>query len=130
MLTPELEKRLVEAKQLGVYTPAFTELPTEFSDNRVRFVVGYFHAKEIYTHELDDDYFMGIRANHFVIEIGVVDYGALGQNVNDVYTFLKEQSRSNKSSLPVVALVTGNHKGARKTTVWLLDEAANYPKSN
>lgn len=129
MLTPELENRLAEAKQLGVYTPAFIELPTEFSDNRVRFVVGYFHAKEIYTHEVDDDYFMGIRANHFVIEIGVVDYGALGQNVSDVYTFLREQGLPDYR-IPVIALVTGNHKGVRKTTVWLLDEEANYPKSN
>ena len=129
MLTPEVQERLAKAKPLGVYIPAFTELPTEFFDDRVQFVVGYFHAKELYTHELDDDYFMRIRANHFVIEIGVIDYAVLAQNIGDVSTFLKEQGLPDYH-IPVVALVTGNHKGVRKTTVWLLDEEANYPKSS
>lgn len=129
MLTQEVQERLAKAKPLGVYIPAFTELPTEFFDDRVQFVVGYFHAKELYTHELDDDYFMRIRANHFVIEIGVIDYAVLAQNIGDTYTFLKEQGLPDYH-IPVIALVTGNHKGARKTTVWLLDEEANYPKSN
>lgn len=59
-----------------------------------------FHATEIYEHTEDDDYFAGIRANHFVIEIGYVEYAPKGTTSYSVEE-------------PNFILVTANHKGTR-----------------
>ena len=129
MLTPELENRLAEAKQLGVYTPAFIELPTEFSDNRVRFVVGYFHAKEIYSHTEADNLWMGIRANHFAVEIGTIEHnlGYLGLDdlgVKESLHHVEDGIYEGESAQ--FCLVTGNHKGTRVTTIWLLKDTLKF----
>lgn len=53
-----------------------------------------FHAENIYTVEKNDEYFCGIRANHFVVEEGWSEYG------DGIYY-----------------LISANHKGARAHTL-------------
>lgn len=64
-----------------------------------------FHMKELFMLELEDDYFCGIRANHFCIEYGYNEH-FLGK---DNYGLI---------------LVTANHKGWRQMT--LLKDPSPY----
>ena len=61
-------------------------------------IFGSFHSELILGVEKKDDYFCGIRANHFCVEIGWSEmiYG-------------------------VFAIVTGNHKGTRVSTIFKVD---------
>lgn len=54
-----------------------------------------FHAEEVFMINKDDDYFCGIRANHFCIEYG---FSELHRN-------------------SYLLIITANHKGMRKITV-------------
>lgn len=63
-----------------------------------------FHMKEVYLVERDDDYFCGIRADHFCVEIGTTEEDPLG-NVRD-HTY---------------CVVTANHKGQRMWCMFNLD---------
>lgn len=53
-----------------------------------------FHAKKVFMVEKDDEYYCGIRANHFVIEVGYSEMRA-----------------------GLIYLVTANHKGNRCVTM-------------
>lgn len=60
-----------------------------------------FHASDVMMIELPDEYFCGIRANHFVVEFGwsELDFYDEGENpVNQI-------------------LITANHKGVRMLTL-------------
>lgn len=59
-----------------------------------------FHAVQVLEHTEDDDYFVGIRANHFSIEIGYVEYAP-------------KNSVSWSVDKPNFVLITANHKGTR-----------------
>lgn len=54
-----------------------------------------FHMNELFIIEKDDEYFCGIRANHFCIECGI------SENYND----------------RIIVLITANHKAFRTMTM-------------
>ncbi|WP_415429718.1 hypothetical protein ACMVYQ_05855 [Staphylococcus capitis] len=56
-----------------------------------------FHCKEVYMVEKNDSRFCGIRANHFVVEVGYSEED-WGEDYN-------------------VFIITGNHKGSRCITI-------------
>ena len=62
-----------------------------------------FHAKNVAIVKADDDYLCGMRADHFVVEIGISE--------NDDYD-------DNEDSLNIYFLVSANHKGARLMTLF------------
>ncbi|RIO56776.1 hypothetical protein BUZ50_00960 [Staphylococcus hominis] len=55
-----------------------------------------FHCQEVYMAERNDDYFCGIRADHFVVEIGK------SENTFDNF---------------ITFIITANHKGNRCVTI-------------
>lgn len=69
--------------------------PTSISDIGDSYThLDEFHLKELYMVCRDDDYFCGIRANHFSVEVGI----------NEI---------TNERQVLVVA----NHKGVRRVTL-------------
>lgn len=62
-------------------------------------VLNSFHARTVLKVERDDNYFCGIRANHFAIEVGWSE------------SLLEDDS--------TVYVVTANHKGVRVVTVFV-----------
>ena len=62
-------------------------------------VLNTFHAKDVLKVEKDDNRFCGIRANHFVIEVGWSE------------ALLKDDS--------TVYVINANHKGSRVVTVFV-----------
>jgi len=64
-----------------------------------------FHMNELYLLELDDEYFCGIRANHFAIEFGWNEYFSVPTNETNTDDFGKN------------ILITANHKGNRCLTL-------------
>ena len=78
-------------------------------------ILSTFHANKYKTLELDDDMFAGIRANHFVIEIGdseelVIDKG---DGDDSIYQ-------------PMVYVVSANHKGIRMSNVFVEKGFVSY----
>jgi hypothetical protein len=67
-------------------------------------ILEYFHCNEVYQLLLDDDYFKGIRANTFCIEVGW----------SECYTVVTE--------CPTLYIVTANHKGIRRMVMCAADE--------
>lgn len=75
----------------GQFTDRFNEIPqATFA------ILNTFHASNVFMIERDDDYFCGIRADHFVVEVGVSE-------------MLDEDT--------TVYVVSANHKGLRSVTV-------------
>lgn len=60
-------------------------------------VVSGFHAEKIINHKEPDEYFAGLRANHFSVEIGWSEFSDLED---------------------IIIIVTANHKGTRISKVW------------
>ncbi|HAQ0870665.1 TPA: hypothetical protein IW675_003063, partial [Enterococcus faecium] len=58
-----------------------------------------FHTKDSTIVTRDDDYFVGLRANHFVVEVGYSEQPYDGDGEEQRY-----------------AIITANHKGSRLTT--------------
>ena len=91
-------KELVnESKEIG--RVVFYEDRME-TDDKTYLAYSSFHATKIYEHTENDDYFAGIRANHFMIEIGYAEYAP-------------ENVTSWSVDEPNLILVTANHKGTR-----------------
>ncbi|MBX8938509.1 hypothetical protein [Enterococcus gilvus] len=67
-----------------------------------QFLFSTFHATEISIHTEEDDYFAGIRADHFVIEEGW----------SEAEGFVPGKA---------IVIVTANHKGIRTSTAWRLN---------
>ena len=63
------------------------------------FEINSFHAEKVYMLQENDDYFLGIRANHFVVEEGT------SENHDEI-----------------VYLISANHKGVRLQTMLLDNE--------
>ena len=80
---------------------SITQGEPTLSKEHQKFIAG-FHTQQVFMIEKQDDYFAGIRANHFVIEIGFSEYGLTESN--DSNTNLLENK---------YALITANHKGER-----------------
>lgn len=70
----------------------------ELEADQLKFLEG-FHMQELYLLEENDDYFCGIRANHFCVEYGFSEY---------------IQEAGKDCSL---ILITANHKGNRAMTL-------------
>ena len=93
----------IEQRLLWLYENKFTKIESEivFEINFYMDVyqedideLTVFHAKEVFMIEKDDDYFCGIRADHFVVEVGFSE-----QRPGKIY------------------LITANHKGNRCVTM-------------
>lgn len=63
-------------------------------------IVGTFHAKHYFVAEAPDEYVGGLRADHFMLEVGHSEY---------CYLFSEES----------VYVLTANHKGARYSEVYV-----------
>lgn len=74
------------------------------NETAIKFLSG-FHTEDSAMIERQDDYFVGLRANHFVIEIGKSEYPYENDRLDQKY-----------------ALVTANHKGKRVITGIRLDD--------
>lgn len=103
------------------------------SKERLDDLIRMFHAEEVYLHTEDDEWWMGIRANHFAVEIGTTEYSLEDLGLEDLQKELDIREYENYASdgtiegeSPQFCLVTGNHKGMRMTTVWLLKETMKY----
>lgn len=70
-----------------------------------------FHAQAVTMVILDDDYLCGMRADHFVVE--------LGYSENDDYT-------DDWKPTHVYFLVSANHKGMRMTTLFRVAHATYF----
>lgn len=93
----------IEQRLLWLYKNKFTRIESEivFEINFYMNIyqedideLTVFHAKEVFMIEKDDEYFCGIRADHFVVEIGF------------------SERRPGK-----IYLITANHKGHRCVTM-------------
>lgn len=73
--------------------------------NEERLFLNGFHTTNSIFVEEEDNYFVGIRANHFVVEIGTTENPIDKQDTIDTE----------------FAVVTANHKGSRYVTVIRLD---------
>ncbi len=62
-----------------------------------------FHAKAVVMVEQNDDYLCGMRANHFVVEIGTSE---------------RDYDETKEEGAYVYFLVSANHKGMRMTTLF------------
>ena len=65
-----------------------------------------FHMQEVYMVEREDDYFRGIRADHFCVELGWTEDDPLHDKDFDKYTY---------------CVVTANHKGQLRWCMFNLD---------
>lgn len=65
----------------------------ELNPKQIDYLNG-FHMRKMFLLERDDDYFAGIRANHFCIEVGINEFGP-----------------------GIFYLITANHKGCRAMTL-------------
>lgn len=75
----------------------------ECDNPKVMEMLGMFHAKEVEILRMDDDYFMGIRAETFCLELGYSEMNYYPQQVT--YDVL---------------VITANHKGFRVSKVYQL----------
>ncbi len=92
-------------------------------------IIGGFHAEEIYSHTEDDNLWMGIRANHFAVEIGTIEHnleyvGLDDLGVTEALRHVEDGIYEGESAQ--FCLVTGNHKGTRVTTIWLLKDTLKF----
>ena len=92
-----------------LYSASFSPYDNN-SDKDMEAVLEYFHCREVYQLDLNDDYFKGIRANTFCIEVGWSE------------TYLTE--KHGRDCSPVIYIVTANHKGTRMFTMYAIDD---YP---
>lgn len=83
------EKMYKDKSNIIIDSKLISELTSEDIDN-----LDGFHMEELLMIEADDDYFCGIRANHFCVECGF------------------DEHFPNKNA----ALISANHKGLRKIT--------------
>lgn len=77
----------------------------ELTDDDI-FELDVFHVQNVYMTTMNDDYFLGMRANHFVIEEGY----------------------SEQHGNTTVYLVSANHKGTRLQTLLLDDQQPAFEK--
>lgn len=103
------------------------------SKDRLNDIIRRFHAEEVYLHTEDDERWMGIRADHFAVEIGTTEYSLEDLGLEDLQKELDIKEYMNyvgdgtiEGESPQFCLVTGNHKGMRMTTIWLLKETMKY----
>lgn len=97
------------------------------SNEQLGLLISMFHAEEVHLHTEDDEWWMGIRANHFAVEIGTTEVSLeeLGLikyqeelGIKEYMNYLDDGTLEGES--PQFCIVTGNQKGARMFTVWLL----------
>ena len=110
-------ERLLTEK--GIYVDKF--IVGRHNSDIASLIMQSFHAKEVVHVKRNDSYFMHIRANNFVVEIGELDYEVpiseeTLKDLNDKIRQLLQNSISDFN----FALVTGNHKGVRATTIWVI----------
>ena len=67
-----------------------------------------FHCDEVYQLNLDDDFFKGIRANTFCIEVG--------------WSEQHFEEKDEQERHPTLYLVTANHKGTRMSAMYAMEE--------
>lgn len=70
-----------------------------------------FHATKVVMVEVDDEYLCGMRANHFVVEIGVSEHDDYDDNEENVNIYF---------------LVSANHKGMRLATLFRVSRKLLY----
>ena len=87
---------------------SFDPIENTSMDGDAMQILRFFHANEVYQLNLDDDYFKGIRANTFCIEVGWSELYSVYRNGAETY--------------PALYLVTANHKGTRMITMWAVEE--------
>lgn len=80
-------------------------------------VMQSFHTKEVAHIKRNDSYFAHIRANNFCVELGVLDF-EVPIEAEDYQKLVGELGTPIEET--TFALVTGNHKGLRVTTIWAL----------
>ena len=127
------EDQLKGARFIGEFI--FDELEFNYgtedriSKERLDDLIRTFHAEQVYLHTEYDEWWMGIRANHFAVEIGTTECSLEDLGLEDLQKELGLKEYMNylddgtlEGESPQFCLVTGNHKGMRMTTVWLLKE--------
>lgn len=67
----------------------------------------YFHLDKVFLVERNDDYFCGIRASHFTVEIG--------------WTEIDPLRKTQEDRAHIYCIVTANHKGTRRSMMFNLD---------
>lgn len=80
-------------------------------------VMQSFHTKDVFHVKRNDEYFMGIRANNFVVELGELDFEV---PISKEDHELLASVLGTKLDTATFVLVTGNHKGVRYTTIWAI----------
>lgn len=100
-----MKNELIKQRLSSVYTEEKNVLfqcvdLRSLDENKIG-VLESFHMQELYLLEENDDYFCGIRADHFCIEIGFSEYA-----------YAEEEEEGNN-----LALITANHKGTRLMTL-------------
>ena len=102
----EIERRMNKIKSFDFF-PEYSELIGTIvfdedeieSDVETLKIFSGFHAEKIVEHKEPDEYFAGIRANHFAIEIGWSEFAEDLDN-------------------DLIVVVTANHKGTRISKLW------------
>lgn len=94
----EFIKRLIESVYADKENILFEKLRLKELSEANIFDLDGFHLTELYLLETNDDYFCGIRANHFCVEYGWSE------------TFQNEDQCD-------LILITANHKGIRTMTL-------------
>ena len=91
ILIDEIEKICNNLNNRVIYRKQLNELSEHDIDE-----LNAFHMEDIGLVTLNDEYFCGMRANHFAIEFGYSEYDELGLNY---------------------ILISANHKGIRLVTL-------------
>lgn len=127
------EERLEGAKYIGkiIMQGNRTTITLQgiIDEESLMVILGGFHAEEIYSHTEADNLWMGIRANHFAVEIGTIEHnleylGLDDLGVTESLHHVEDGIYEGESAQ--FCLVTGNHKGTRVTTIWLLKDTLKF----
>lgn len=115
-LEPNIEDKINKAiTDKGLLVSNISFLGEESIDSetlKIRKFISVFHTKQVYMIEQKDEYFAGIRADHFVVEVGFSENSIEdSDNTGDINDEKK------------YALITANHKGERRISIVDL-----YPK--
>lgn len=122
------EERLEGAKYIGYITLQASNFDVDINVKSLSYsdfllILETFHTNEVHMHTENDEWWSGIRADHFVVEFGGIEYtldelGLDNIGIEETYAFVDEESTGKMADF---CLVTGNHKGCRRTAVLLLD---------
>lgn len=127
------EKRLDGAKYVGQTIIQSNRLAITLQgvvdEENLMCILGGFHAEEIYSHTEANNLWMGIRANHFAVEIGTIEHDLKYVGLDDLSvteSLYQGETGIYKGESAQFCLVTGNHKGTRVTTIWVLKDTFKF----